>query len=178
MALTTVRSTGISSLPAISGANLTSLNASNISSGTLSTSRYVQGGVDNADHWCFVIPTTDQDSAAVCNFNTEISKGSNITASGGRMTVATAGLYAIDFHFSNQSAFADNMSVHLRKNASRNFGTIYWEGNTEINYMGMHSHILVQASANDIFDVYGSGYWSGDTNATAVTWFCGIRLGA
>ena len=43
MALTTVRSTGIGSLPAISGANLTSLNASNISSGTLSTSRYVQG---------------------------------------------------------------------------------------------------------------------------------------
>jgi hypothetical protein len=48
MALTTVRSNGISSLPAISGANLTTLNASNISSGTLSTSRYVQGGITTA----------------------------------------------------------------------------------------------------------------------------------
>ena len=51
MALTTVRSTGISSLPSISGANLTSLNASNISSGTLSTSRYVQGGITEYDNW-------------------------------------------------------------------------------------------------------------------------------
>ena len=51
MALTTVRSTGIGSLPAISGANLTSLNASNISSGTLSTDRYVQGGITVAEMW-------------------------------------------------------------------------------------------------------------------------------
>ena len=136
------------------------------------------GGVDSADHWYFVTPVTDQDSAAVVDFNTQISKGSNITASGGRMTVATAGLYAIDFHFSNQSANSDNMSVHLRKNGTRTVGTIYWEGNTEINYMGMHAHVLVQASASDIFDVYGTGYWSGDTNNTATTWFCGVRLGA
>ena len=45
MALTTVRSTGISSLPAISGANLTSLNASNISSGTLNSARFSGGKV-------------------------------------------------------------------------------------------------------------------------------------
>ena len=45
MALTTVRSTGISSLPAISGANLTSLNASNIASGTLSSSRFSGGKI-------------------------------------------------------------------------------------------------------------------------------------
>ena len=51
MALTTVRSTGISSLPAISGSNLTTLNASNISSGTLSTDRYVQGGITEYDNW-------------------------------------------------------------------------------------------------------------------------------
>ena len=45
MALTTVRSTGIGSLPAISGANLTSLNASNISSGTLNSARFSGGKV-------------------------------------------------------------------------------------------------------------------------------------
>jgi hypothetical protein len=45
MALTTVRSTGIGSLPAISGANLTSLNASNISSGTLNSARF--GGIQS-----------------------------------------------------------------------------------------------------------------------------------
>jgi hypothetical protein len=135
-------------------------------------------GVDNADHWYFVTPMTDQDTAGVVDFGNQISKGANVSESGGRMTVATAGLYAIDFHFSNQSAHSDNMSVHLRKNGTRTVGTIYWEGNTEINYMGMHGHVLVQASANDIFDVYGHGYWSGNTNNEALTWFCGIRLGA
>ena len=45
MALTTVRSTGIGSLPAISGANLTSLNASNISSGTLNSARFTGGKI-------------------------------------------------------------------------------------------------------------------------------------
>ncbi len=45
MALTTVRSTGISSLPAISGANLTSLNASNIASGTLAAARFSGGKI-------------------------------------------------------------------------------------------------------------------------------------
>ena len=138
----------------------------------------VFNGINNDDHWYFVTPVTDQDSAGVVNFNTQYSKGSNITASSGRMTVATAGIYAIDFHFSNQSAFSDNMSVHLRKNGTRVNGTIYWEGNTEINYMGMHAHVLVEASANDIFDIYGSGYWTGDTNGTSATWFAGIRLGA
>ena len=48
-------------LPAISGANLTSLNASNISSGTLSTSRYVQGGITMADTWRL---TTDYSGSA------------------------------------------------------------------------------------------------------------------
>ena len=45
MALTTVRSTGISSLPSISGANLTTLNASNISSGTLNSARFSGGKI-------------------------------------------------------------------------------------------------------------------------------------
>jgi|8_EtaG_2_1085327.scaffolds.fasta_scaffold71281_2 hypothetical protein len=135
-------------------------------------------GINNADHWVFVTPATDQNSNAVVDFNTQMSKGSNITESGGRMTVATAGLYAIDFHFSNGGSNGDNMNVYLRKNATRQIGAIYWEGNTEIGYMGMHGHVLIQASANDIFDIYGSGYWSGNTNNQALTWFCGIRLGA
>ncbi len=135
-------------------------------------------GINNEDHWVFVTPATDQNSNAVVDFNTQMSKGSNITESGGRMTVATAGLYAIDFHFSNGGSNGDNMNVYLRKNATRQIGAIYWEGNTEIGYMGMHGHVLIQASANDIFDIYGSGYWSGNTNNQALTWFCGIRLGA
>jgi len=149
-------------LPAISGASLTGLS-----------------GIDcDADAWMRVSPVTDQDSAGVIDFTTSIHAGSNTSESGGRVTVATAGWYLITFQISNQSAYSDNMNVYLRKNTVRQLGSIYWEGNTEINYLGMTASVLCEASANDIFDVYGSGYWTGNTNNQSTTYFKGVRLGA
>jgi len=149
-------------LPAISGASLTGLP-----------------GIDvDADGWARVAPVTDQNTNAVVDFPTSIHLGSNCTESGGRITVGTAGWYLVSFHFANQSAFSDNMSIYLRKNGTRELGGVYWEGNTEINYMGMESTVLVECAANDILDCYGSGYWSGDTSKGAFTWFTGVRLGA
>ena len=137
------------------------------------------GGIDcDADAWMRVAPVTDQDSAAVIDFATSIHAGSNTSESGGRVTVGTAGWYLITFQISNQSASSDNMNVYLRKNTTRQLGSIYWEGNTEINYLGMTASVLCEASANDIFDVYGSGYWTGNTNNQSTTYFKGVRLGA
>jgi hypothetical protein len=137
------------------------------------------GGIDcDADAWARVTPVTDQDVAGVVDFSTSIHMGSNISESGGRVTVATAGWYLITFQFSNQSAFSDTMNVYLRKNTTRQLGSIYWEGNTEINYLGMTASVLCEAAANDIFDIYGSGYWAGNTNNQSTTYFTGVRLGA
>ena len=69
------------------------------------------------------------------------------------------------------------MIMYLRKNTTRVQGTIYWEGNTEINYLGVTSSTLIKCSANDILDIYGTGYYSGDNNVGAMSWFTGIRLG-
>tara|TARA_R110001599_G_scaffold341140_1_gene561981 strand:- start:403 stop:1026 length:624 start_codon:yes stop_codon:yes gene_type:complete len=136
-------------------------------------------GIDcDADAWARVSPVTDQDSAAVVDFTTSIHLGSNVTESGGVITVATAGWYLVNFHFSNQSAFSDTMNVYLRKNDSRVLGTIYWEGNTEVNYLGVDSTVLVECAATDTLDIYGSGYWNGNTNSESKTWFTGVRLGA
>jgi len=76
MALTTVRSTGIGSLPAISGSNLTSLNASNISSGTLNSARFSGGKIGQ-----FV--RSQQTSAATVSSTTytDIGLSVNITPS-------------------------------------------------------------------------------------------------
>ena len=149
-------------LPAISGAALTGLS-----------------GIDvDADGWARVAPVTDQNSHAVVDFATSLHLGSNCTESGGRITVGTAGWYLITIHFSNQSAFADNTQFYLRKNTVRQLGQVYWEGNTEINYMGMDATVLVECAANDILDVYGQGYFSGNTNNDSLTWFTGVRLGA
>ncbi len=154
----------IGNLPAISGASLTNLPST---------------GIDgDADSWHRVPLPTDQNSNAVVDFNLSIQQGTNISESGGRITVGTAGWYWVSFHLSNQSAFGDNMNMYLRKNTTRVQGTIYWEGNTEINYLGVTSSTLIKCSANDILDVYGVGYFTGDSNLNALSWFTGIRLGA
>ena len=63
MALTTVRSTGIGSLPAISGANLTSLNASNISSGTLNSARFSGGKILQIKHFSTEVAASSTSSS-------------------------------------------------------------------------------------------------------------------
>ena len=149
-------------LPAISGASLTGLP-----------------GIDaDADAWLRLGDVTDQNSAAVVDFPTASHLGSNLTESGGRITIGTAGWYLISFKMSNQSAFADNMNVWLRKNTNREPGCIYWEGNTEINYLGNSATVILECAANDVIDVYGSGYWTGNTNDEGHTWFTGVRIGA
>ena len=140
---------------------------------------YIGGGIDcDADAWARVAPVTDQDSAGVIDWATSIHMGSNISESAGVITVGTAGWYLVTFHISNQSAYSDNMNMYLRKNDTRVLGTIYWEGNTEINYLGMEATVLVECSANDTLDVYGTGYYTGNTNNQSATWFTGVRLGA
>jgi len=185
-------------MPASSGVNLTALNATQLTSGTVPTARLGSGtasssvflagdntwaapggGIDcDADAWSRVAPVTDQDVAAVIDWATSIHLGSNVTESGGVITVGTAGWYLIGIHISNQSAFSDNMSMQLRKNGATQLGRIYWEGNTEINYMGMQATVMVECAASDTLDVYGTGYFSGNTNTDSVTWFTGVRLGA
>jgi hypothetical protein len=166
-------------MPASSGVNLTALNATQLTSGTVPTARLSGVGIDaDADAWARVSPVTDQDSAAVVDFPTSIHLGSNVTESGGRMTVGTAGWYLVSFHFSNQSHFTDSMLVYLRKNTTRQLGSITWYDNTEIGYIGMDATVLVECAADDILDIYGEGYWNGNTTNVALTWFTGVRLGA
>ena len=166
-------------MPASSGVNLTALNATQLTSGTVPAARLSGVGIDcDADSWARVANLTDQDVAAVVDFETSIHLGSNVTESGGRITVGTAGWYLVSYRFSNQSAYSDTMNVQLRKNSTTQLGRIYWEGNTEINYLGVSATVLVECSASDTLDVYGVGYWSGDTNNGALTWFSGVRLGA
>ena len=128
MALTTVRSTGIGSLPAISGANLTSLNASNISSGTLSTSRYVQGGITMFDAW-YVTSTQTHSSGehtwtSWSRMSNESSKkatniGSAMTQSSGVFTFPTTGKYWVMFKtYTNGNANTHYAGVIMKNNSN------------------------------------------------------------
>ena len=137
------------------------------------------GGIDcDADAWARIAPVTDQNSAAVIDWATSVHMGSNITESGGVITVGTAGWYLVTYHICNQSTFSDTMNMTLRKNDTSVFGRTYWE-NCTVKYMGVESTVIVECDASDTLDVYGTGYYTGDTvAATAITWFTGVRLGA
>ena len=140
---------------------------------------YIGGGIDcDADAWQRVSPSADQDSAALVDFSVSIHMGSNITESGGVITVGTAGWYLVHFKFANYSASSQNANLYLRKNDSRVLGTVYWQTNTEIPYLGSEATVLVECSANDTLDVYGDGYWYGESDNASHTWFTGVRLGA
>jgi hypothetical protein len=129
-------------------------------------------------HWHFVSPTVDMDSAAVIDFPTEITKGSAITESGGRMTCTIAGTYLLMAMFNNASDYDDTTNVWFRKNTTRIGGSLYWEGPTAgQDYSSQGCHVIITLAANDIVDVYGSGRWGGNTNNEAGTYFQGIRIG-
>ena len=64
---------------------------------------------------------------------------------------------------------------HIRKNGTNIANSrIYWANAAE--YAGKSRTIIIEASASDTFDVYGTGYWYGDSD-TMVGW-TGVRIGA
>ena len=198
MALTTVRSTGISSLPSISGANLTSLNASNISSGTLSTSRYVQGGITSASQYRLTTDTTNSGlSSNIIVNNWELndtsgyaSLGSPVTQSSGIFTFPSTGIWLVKaiFAFYEDTGGTDTVDVYMygtRNNFSNtndqmeNFTTIF-DGYSNASVTGEHLYDVSDTSNHKMkFGVTGlleGNYLRGNTNknSTSVTF---IRLG-
>jgi hypothetical protein len=147
-------------LPAISGANLTGLP-----------------GIDvDADAWHYYMGTSQENvSAAVFDIGTAVSTGSNITESGGVITVGTAGWYLITYDAGNNGGNTRATDSHIRKNGTNIANSrIYWANAAE--YAGKSRTIIIEASASDTFDVYGTGYWYGDSD-TMVGW-TGVRIGA
>ena len=158
MALTTVRSTGIGSLPAISGANLTSLNASNISSGTLSTSRYVQGGITMAQQWRLTTSFTGSAQPIASNLEADDTYsqgaiGSAMTQSSGIFTFPSTGIYFIqaqgEFYHSGDSRYNQLIIEVTTDNSSYNEAAKSAAGIAQAESSSTHGN----SSAFYIFDV-------------------------
>jgi hypothetical protein len=127
MALTTVRSTGIGSLPAISGANLTTLNASNISSGTLNSARFSGGKVLQ------VVQAED---------STELDLSSN--------TYTDVGLSASITPSATSSKVLVFWTVHSRfMTTISGFGTRLVRGSTNVWTTTRHYYIYTEDNNND-----------------------------
>ena len=158
MALTTVRSTGIGSLPAISGANLTSLNASNISSGTLSTSRYVQGGITMAQQWRLTTSFTGSAQPITSNLEADDTYspgtlGSGMSVSSGVFTFPSTGIYFIEaqgeFYLSGDSRYNQLIIEVTTDNGTYNEAAKSTGGIAQAESSSTHGN----SSAFYIFDV-------------------------
>jgi len=169
MALTTVRSTGISSLPAISAANLTSIPAANIT-GTLpaiSGANLTGVGIDMAGTAFRAYSATEQTLSHVTwakgtNFTTEtFDPGSNYDATNSKYVVPSDGYYYIFYHTQLLASAANNFMVKVYVNGSgtessmgdesaiKRFETAGYQ-----SYFSMIGSYVAYYSASDYLELY------------------------
>ena len=99
--------------PFTDGSSLTTLNASNISSGTLNTSRYVQGGIQMYDMWRLTSDLTGNADPVSSNLERvdtagQSYVGSAMSVSSGLWTFPSTGIYLISFNAVHFSSSADD----------------------------------------------------------------------
>jgi len=161
MALTTVRSTGISSLPAISAANLTSIPAANIT-GTLpaisgANLTGLSSGLSMADMWSITSNFTGSANPIASNWeqNDEESfsaLGSSMTQSSGVFSFPSTGIYYVTFSVMSEANALTNDMFNMIIQAEIGNGyndTAY--GQSSINDKG--SAHGMQCTINTIVDI-------------------------
>ena len=104
-------------LPAISGASLTTLNATNISSGTLNAARYTAGGITHTSSWNMNTPFEGPAAPIASNWgetwtndmnDAAVGLGTNsVTESSGIFSFAVTGIWEVNFHI----MISDNSSA-------------------------------------------------------------------
>jgi len=185
MALTTVRSTGIGSLPAISGANLTSLTAGNLT-GTLpaingANLTGISSGLSEVDMWRLVADFT-QDAQPItqsferCDTDNHEKIGTGLSFSSGVWTFAVTGLYKITFN-SQHRRNGENPSleqvIQISTDGGSNWSTtakgyptlqeytstVYSSGSCHclLNVTGTASNFKVRLFISNASDAYTNG---------------------
>ena len=166
---------------------LGSTTAMSESSGAITYDAGTIGSAVNLNHnvkkdaWHLYRSTTvTYSSNAVLDFDGNKFIGSNVTESGGRITVGSAGIYWIGCAVSHQGAGVDTDNFSCRVNTVIVLGTTLYQSvtsNTGTNYQGESTSFVVELAANDIIDWYGNGYVYGGTG-DPMTHFSGCRIGA
>ena len=117
-------------------------------------------------------------SVTTLDFDGIVHKGSNLTESGGKITVSVAGMYLISFTGNRYSSTDDTWDWSLALNSGEIAATrAYVSGNNSGSYDGSSFTIPVQLAAGDIVFIQGKGYAYGSTTES-MTYFTGVRLGA
>ena len=146
-------------LPAISGASLTNLPSADVS----------------VDSWHLSLnSTTDVSSNSDIDFSTSQHLGSNVSESGGVITVGTAGMYLVSYSAVCPAAPNRGFDLNIYKNGTL-IDSTYIHSNAD-SYSGWGVTVNLQLAASDAIKVKGTGHFYG--NPQAMSRFIGTRIGA
>jgi hypothetical protein len=174
--LTTADSGAILGSGVTGGSGLTALGT--VASGTL-------GSAVNLNHdaqknsWNMSRSVSVTYSGAVFDFNTVVFVGSNVSQSGGRITVTTAGLYLITCSVSRNNDTSTELDIILRIDGTGYGGTRQVvAGAAPPTYVAGSFACAVPLNASQVVDIYGSGNIYGASSVNSLSFFSGTRIGA
>jgi len=182
-------------LPALNGAALTALNASNVASGTLNTSRYVQGGISMANSWRLSSALSGSSSPITANWE-EIDTdgygdiGTSMSNSSGVFSFPSTGIYMIHIFCnvghnaeSTYNIFALNTTTDNSNYGGAAQARVYISGGDGDETQSGYSNFIfdvTNTSTHKIrfdFSTQNSATLRSDTNNQIGTGFTIIRLG-
>ena len=116
-------------LPAVSGANLTTLNATNISSGTLNAARY-SGGITEADLWRLSSSFSGNEDPITGTYERDDTYGFGLLGTGmsqssGVFTFPSTGYWRVNFNMNGYAMGSENKWIRGQIEYSSDTGSNY-----------------------------------------------------
>ena len=159
------------------GSGLTALGT--VASGTIGSNVQVIDMDVDCWHTC-IDATVDYNSDAIIDFNGNVKLGSNVTESGGQITVGTAGWYFVAVKVHAAGNATDYAQLFIRKNGTQVAGArVYWESEAAGGYYSNWTMNFIYCVATNTIDAYGQGnfYGAGQSLQASMGAFWGFRIG-
>lgn len=145
--------------------------------GVAPTFQTAASGISYTDAWhLFLGASVTITGTTTLDFTNNVFIGSNVSESGGAITVTDAGLYLISCTVTRNSN-TSAIDLHLYIGSTAISGTRFWVDSTSGNYAGKSGSWVVRLSASDVISVKGEGYFNGSPATGSMTFFSGVRLG-
>ena len=174
---TTELTAGVLPTDITGGEGLTALGT--VASGTLGAAVDLNHDSQSNGWHLFAGASTNVSSAAILDFNLNNFIGSNVSESGGTITVTDAGMYFVSYCVSCHDVNNTNLDWNLRVNGTQLNGTRVYIDTTsgQAAYVGETWSGVVRVAGSQTLQVYGTGYYFG-ASADSMTSFKGCRIGA
>jgi hypothetical protein len=160
------------------GNQITSLGT--VTAGTLGSAVNLNHDAQEDSWHIYLGASTNYSSSSQVDFTHNVFIGSDVSESGGAITVTNSGLYWVSVAVSKKDSQSGAIQMNLRINGTQVNGTfLYAEGpgTAGENHQSKTVSVPLRLAASDVVSVYGVGYlWGVATNA--MSYFSGTRIGA